>query len=164
MLAAAMPEHALLFGSVESQVRGILKALALAFGPPDESRSGLTSIANLAEVLWESIPARSQRRLRELCDDPDQLDFEIAMSAARRAVRRAGLLSSGDVRVALRETCSEEGISPQTLEEPGGLAALCSSSPAAADVVRLATSQEYAETRWQPAKSGGRPGGGAWAG
>jgi hypothetical protein len=163
MLGAAMPEHALLFGSVESQVRGILKALALAFGPPQESKSGLTSIANLAEVLWESIPTRSQRRLRELCDDPRQLDYDLAMSAARRAVRRAGLLSCGDVKVALRETCGEEGIAVSALEEAGGLAALCSSSPAVADVVRLATSLEYAEARWQPSKGGGpRPSSGTW--
>jgi hypothetical protein len=164
MLGAAMPEHALLFGSVESQVRGILKALSLAFGRPQESHSGVTSIANLAEVLWESISASAQRRLRELCDDPAQLDYDLAMATARRAVRRAGLLSAGDVKVALREACSEEGIASSALEAPGGLASLCSASLAIADLVRLATSQEYAETRWQPAKAGNRPPSGSWGG
>jgi cellulose synthase operon protein C len=163
MLAAAMPEHALLFGSVESQVRGILKALSLAFGPPQESHSNVTSIANLAEVLWESISTRAQRRLRELCDDPKQLDYTLAMATARRAVRRAGLLCAGDIKVALREACSEEGIAVSALEAPGGLASLCSASLAVADLVRFATSQEYAEARWQPVKSGSRAGSGSWA-
>jgi cellulose synthase operon protein C len=163
MLAAAMPEHALLFGSVESQVRGILKALSLAFGPPQESHSNVTSIANLAEVLWESISTRAQRRLRELCDEPSQLDYELAMATARRSVRRAGLLCAGDIKVALREACSEEGIAPSAFEAAGGLASLCSASPAVADIIRFATSQEYAEARWQPAKGGSRPSSGSWA-
>jgi hypothetical protein len=84
------------------------------------------------------------------------------MATSRRAVRRAGLISCGDVKVALRETCSEEGIALSALEEPGGLAALCSSSPAVADVIRLATSLEYAAARWQPAKGGTRPSSGTW--
>ena len=37
---------------------------------------------NLAEVLWESIPVRLQRRLRELCDQPDALDYDVALNAA----------------------------------------------------------------------------------
>ncbi len=157
MLAAAMPEHVLLFGSPESQTRAVLKGLSLAFGSPRDGQSGLTSAANLAEVLWESIPARSQRRLRELCDEPGALDYDTAMATARRAVRRAGLFVTGDLAVALAEACADESIAPKSLSEPNGLSALCSASPAVADLVRLAASSEYAEARWQaaPRRHGG---------
>jgi len=159
MLAAAMPEHVLLFGSPESQTRAVLKGLSLAFGSPHDGHSGPGSAANLAEVLWESIPTRSQRRLRELCDEPGALDYDAAMATARLAVRRAGLFVTGDLGVALAEACAEEGIAPRSLSEPGGLSVLCSASPAIADLVRLAVGSEYAEARWQPGnrrQSGGR--------
>ncbi len=157
MLAATLPQHVLLFGSPESQTRAVLKGLALAFGPPQESgRGGLGAAANLAEVLWESVPARLQRRLRELCDDPGALDYPAALAAARQAIRRAGLFVAGDLGVALRETCADDGIPLKALDEPNGLAALCSSSPAIADLVRVATSSQYAEARWQPARDRSR--------
>ena len=118
-------------------------------------------MANLAEVLWESVPARSQRRLRELCCNPRVLDYDAVMTDARMAIRRAGLFVSGDLRVAVRETCADESISVQVLSEPNGLAALCASSPAVSNLVRLATSPEYAEARWQKARPGTRhPSGG----
>ena len=150
MLAAAMPEHVLLFGSPESQTRAVLKGLSLAFGSPHDGHGGPGSAANLAEVLWESIPTRSQRRLRELCDEPGALDYDAAMATARLAVRRAGLFVTGDLGVALAEACADESIAPRSLSEPGGLSALCSASPAIADLVRLAVGSEYAEARWQP--------------
>jgi hypothetical protein len=160
MLAATLAPYLLLFGSPEAQVRAVLKALALAFGSGDEERKSFASVANLAEVLWESIPARSQRRLRELCSDADLLRYETALGNARIATRRAGLFVAGDIRVAVRETCADENISTKVLSESGGLAALCSASPAVADLVRVATSPEYADARWHSGKSGVRhPGG-----
>src|SRR5262249_56016430 len=57
MLAATMPEHVLLYGAPESQVENILRALVAAFGPPQGGRDHLASVATLAEMLWESIPA-----------------------------------------------------------------------------------------------------------
>jgi len=163
MLAATLPQYVLLFGSPESQARAVLRALALAFGPPKHEAMQLAGVANLAEVLWESIPARSQRRLRELCDEPSVLNYDRALGEAQRAVRRAGLFVAGDLSVALRETCLDEGIAPEALDEPDGLSALCSSSPSISDLVRLATSPEYAETRWQPARSGNRHPSDNWA-
>ena len=155
MLAATMPEHVLIYGASEIQVENVLRALVAAFGPPQAGRGHLASVATLAEMLWESMPARSQRRLRELCDDPSRLDYAVARSAAKQAVRRAGLFVSGDLTVAIRETCADQGVSTWGLDAPGGLAALCSSSPAVADLVRLATSAEYASTRWQQVRGGG---------
>jgi hypothetical protein len=162
MLGATLSPYLLLFGSPENQVRAILKALRLAFGAAQEERGSLASVANLAEVLWESIPARSQRRLRELCDDPAALSYEAALASAKTAARRAGLFVAGDLAVALRETCADENIPAHLLLPPNGFSALCSSSPAVADLVRLATSPEYAEMRWQ-VRASGRHSSNKWA-
>lgn len=157
MLAAAMPGHALLCGTPEEQARSVLRALAMAFGPPSASKSGLTAVATLAEVLWESMPTRSQRRLRQLCDDPRRLTYEHAMAEVRAATRRAGLFVAGDLRVAARAVADELGLS---LER--GLGAACASSPELFDLFRLATSPEYAEARWQSPRAFSRPPEGSW--
>jgi hypothetical protein len=163
MLAAAMPERALLFGTSESQARAVLEALGLAFGPPQKNnRATLGSALHLAEVLWESIPMRAQRRLRELCDDPKALDFNAAMEASRRALRRAGLFACGDLGVALRETCLDEGQPPELMGTPDGVAKLCEASSSVADLIRLATSPEYAAVRWQSGRAGNKGGSGTY--
>ncbi len=149
MLIATLPEHVLLFGSTEEQARAIVKSMLLAFGPPSEHKADLASAASLAEVLWERIPARSQRRLREICHEPQGIDFDTAMDYARRAARRAGLFVSGDLGVALRQTCRQQGIAPETVQSPTALAQLVAESAPVADLVRLATSSEYSAARWQ---------------
>jgi hypothetical protein len=148
-LIATLPEHVLLFGSTEEQARAIVKSMLLAFGPPSEHKADLASAASLAEVLWERIPARSQRRLREICHEPQGIDFDTAMDYARRAARRAGLFVSGDLGVALRQACRQEGIAPETVQSPTALAQLVAESAPVADLVRLATSSEYSAARWQ---------------
>ncbi|MBK7580806.1 MAG: hypothetical protein IPI67_11425 [Myxococcales bacterium] len=159
MLVATLPEHVLLFGSSEEQARSILKSMLLAFGPPEEQKGELASAAALAEVLWERIPARAQRRLREICHEPTGIDYETAMDNARRAARRGGLFVSGDLGAALRQTCRQEGLPLQALEAPATLSKLVGEQPAIADLVRLATSSEYAAARWQSPR-GTRPAGG----
>ena len=104
---------------------------------------------NLAELLWESIPARLQRRLRELCDNPDTLDYSVALRQARIAVRRAGLFVAGDFHVALREICADESLDAGRVTAPGGLFELCKCSPSLASLYALAVSPEYAESRWR---------------
>jgi hypothetical protein len=91
------------------------------------------------------------------------LRYETALSSAKTATRRAGLFVAGDITVAVRETCADENIPTKALEEPNGLSALCASSPALADLVRLATSPEYAETRWQTARGSSRHSSGSWS-
>jgi hypothetical protein len=73
------------------------------------------------------------------------------MASARRAVRRAGLLICGDIAVAVRETLADFGA--ELASEPSGLDALAQRFPDVADLVRLATSPEYAEVRWQPGRT-----------
>ena len=147
MLAASIPQYALLFGSPESQARAVLKGLGFAFGPPRQTKSG--GVLNLAEVLWESIPARFQRRLRELCDRPEQLDYDGALAASRIAVRRAGLFVAGDLAVALNEAAADDGVSREQLRAPNALAELSRTAPSLRSLLTLALSPEYAETRWQ---------------
>ena len=147
MLAASIPQYALLFGSPESQARAVLKGLGFAFGPPRQTKSG--GVLNLAEVLWESIPARFQRRLRELCDRPEELDYDAALAASRIAVRRAGLFVAGDLAVALNEAAADDGVSREQLRAPHALAELSRTAPSLRSLLTLALSPEYAETRWQ---------------
>jgi tetratricopeptide (TPR) repeat protein len=147
MLAASIPQFALLFGSPESQARAVLKGLGFAFGPPRQTKSG--GVLNLAEVLWESIPARFQRRLRELCDRPEQLDYDAALAASRIAVRRAGLFVAGDLGVALNEAAADDGVTREQLRAPNALAELSRTAPSLRSLLTLALSPEYAETRWQ---------------
>lgn len=153
MLAGTVPRHALLFGSPESQARAVLKGLSFAFGPPRENTGHLGAVMNLAEVLWESIPARYQRRLRELCDQPEALEYDAAFQAARTSVRRAGLFAAGDLGVALREIGLEDGAAPGLLDTPEGLQQFCATSSAAQSLLGLALSPEYARTRWQFARN-----------
>jgi hypothetical protein len=148
MLAAASPQLVMLFGLPEAQARSVLRALAFAFGPTRPDASGLGPALSLAEMLWESIPARPQRRLRELCHDPMALDYDQAMLQARIAVRRAGTFVAGDFGVAAREICVDEGLDVDALRTPEGFKGLCQGSPSLGSLYALVLSPEYAEIRW----------------
>jgi hypothetical protein len=148
MLLAATPPFVLLLGSPESQARGILRGLGFAFGAPGAGMESAGAVPNLAEVLWESIPARLQRRLRELCDAPASLDYEAAIRNARSAVRRAGLFTCGDLGVALTEICREDGIPDAARRSFRGVAELVQQHPSIRSLLQLATSPEYAQVRW----------------
>jgi tetratricopeptide (TPR) repeat protein len=156
MLAATLPGVVLLFGTPEAQARSVLKSLGFAFGRLQSDTSGLGPVLNLAELLWEAIPARSQRRLRELCDDDRALDYDTALSHARVAARRAGLFACGDLGIALREVCGDEGLDDRLVSAPGGLAELCEKSPSVKSLYVLAVSAEYAETRFRTPRSAPR--------
>jgi tetratricopeptide (TPR) repeat protein len=147
MLLAATPQFVLLLGSPESQARAILKGLAFAFGPPQPGVGLTGGVPNLAEVLWESIPARLQRRLRELCT-VEGLDYDLAARLARSATRRAGLFACGDLGVALAAACAEEGISEDAAKSYGGISALAPGHASIRSLLSLATSPEYAQVRW----------------
>ena len=154
MLAAATPQYALLFGSPESQGRAVLRGLAFAFSPPRPNAGNTGAVLNLAEVLWESIPARLQRRLRELCEDPEALDYDLALSAAKLAVRRAGFFGSGDLGVSLRQVAAEEGYDLESGEQ--NMRTFVSDNPTARNLYSLALGAEYAHTRFQFGRGGSR--------
>jgi hypothetical protein len=153
-LLSASPGFALLLGSPESQARGVLKGLAFAFGPPQTSALGPGGVPSLAEVLWESIPARLQRRLRELCDVPSTLDYDSAVRLARSAARRAGLFACGHLGVALAATCAEEGIPEGALSSASRISTLAAQNASVRSLLALATSPEYAQIRWWLGRAG----------
>ncbi len=145
MLMATSPEFSILFGADPSKVRTLLEALLVSFAPPSGARPN-PAATRLAALLWESIPPRGQRRLAQLCADPELLVFERVVGQTRLVLRRAGLVLSADLWTAVAATSEEEGfVPPDTLE---ALADLCARSPAILDLVRLALTPEYAEVRW----------------
>ena len=152
MLAAASPQLVMLFGLPEAQARSVLRALGFAFGPSRPDASGIGPALNLAEMLWESIPARPQRRLRELCNDVDALDYDQAMVQARVAIRRAGLFAIGHFGVAMQEVALEDRLEQGLFRTPEGLARLVAQSPSVQSLYQLALGAEYAETRWREAR------------
>jgi tetratricopeptide (TPR) repeat protein len=151
MLLGTLPQFVLLFGSSEAQARAVLAGLRFAFGPPQVG-SNSAGIPSLAEILWESIPARLQRQLRELCDDPSALEYEGAMRLACAATRRAGLFVCGDLGVALREACLDEQLPLERLASADGVAQLARSNASIRSLLQMAVSLEYAETRWRVAR------------
>ena len=148
-LGAALPQNALLLGLPRAEARRVWSAMLGAFGPPALGRSMDGVTARLAESFWQVIPPRVQRTLQELllAAAPDGLDA--AIERARQCARRVGFFLSGDLRVAAEAVLADEGRGPAVVPS-ADLAALCASSPALADLVRLAISPEYADARWQP--------------
>ncbi|WP_437326354.1 hypothetical protein [Sorangium sp. So ce381] len=153
-LAGAMPDHVLVNTSSEDELRTLLSAIVAAFGPLEataHSARGNPAVVRLEQNLWQLIPPRAERRLREICDSADKITYEGAVKTTRTAMRRAGLFAAGNVATAVRATIKERGLELAVpLSDPEGLAAACASVPEIADLVRLATRMEYAEARWQP--------------
>ncbi|MGK3998315.1 hypothetical protein [Sorangium sp. So ce1024] len=153
LLAGAMPDHILANTSSEDELRTLLSAVVAAFGPLEataHSTRGNPAVVRLEQNLWQLIPPRAERRLREICDSADKMTYEGAMKTTRTAMRRAGLFASGSIATAVRATLKELRLELSVpLSEPEGLAAACAAHPEIADLVRLATRMEYAEARWQ---------------
>jgi hypothetical protein len=149
VMLATHPEYVLLFGLEESEVKALFSAVLAAFGPPGRLESPAPKVAVFAERLWESVPARVQRRLQELTSHPELIEYSNGMRAAVRAIRRAGLFVCGDLWVAVRQVCAQERLDVARLGTGTGLAEACAASPALADLVRFASSAEYAAARWR---------------
>jgi len=147
-LAGTLPAYATINAATYEQIDDLFRAVHTAFGPPESSQTNFTSTARLAALLWESLPPRTQRLMTEWCKE-GRLTREMAVAAARRAARRAGLFASGTLGVALARVVAEEGIDASLLKGPEGLARLCARSPAASDLVRLACDPLYAHLRWR---------------
>ncbi|MCW5813850.1 MAG: hypothetical protein KIT84_22675 [Labilithrix sp.] len=147
-LAAVLPQNALLVGLGDAEARALWTVLVGAFGPP-----GAVTIdrkdAQLADMLWQTLAPRTQRRLKELLGDADATPFELVLERAKQSARRVGMFLTGDFGHAARRTLLEF---PQAdaadLERPGGLERLARQLPALADLLRLAVRPEYADARW----------------
>ena len=148
-LLETRPELVLVRSLPKARLQALMAAVLAAFGPPRRLEGDITGIAELAERFWELLPPRVQRRLGELCEQPDAFEYEQIQAAARAARRRCGLFVSGDLAVALREVARAEGIDLEGARRYGEVAKVCQQHPAIADLVRLATSSEYAEARWR---------------
>jgi hypothetical protein len=154
--ASCHPELVLAAHLPEANLKRVMEAVMAAFGPirpHDDAAPASTTdtvraeVARLAGELWQLVAPRNERRLRELAESP--LEWRAARGVARRAMRRAGLLASGDLGAALRQTFEELGVGAIDLSAPGALARAAEAHREVADLVRFATSSEYAEARWQ---------------
>lgn len=145
-------EYSVLMSAPANRVKTILLALQLAFGPPRRHPlTNMTESLKLAEKLWECIPSASQRLLRELCQS--DFDYEQARDLAHYSRRRAGLYSTGDLHWSLSQLSVEVG---EDMLSVAGNPAVVDSYPKVVDLLRLATSAEYAAIRWQPSRGSER--------
>jgi len=147
-LAATAPEFALLFGGESATIEAVFEGIALAFGPSRVSSNSVPQgVAELAGLLWETIPPRAQRRLSQLCVSGERMDPAQAFEDARVVLRRAGLLVSGDILTAIDDAClAVDRELPRTLAE---LADAADALPTVLDLLLLAISTEYAEVRYR---------------
>jgi hypothetical protein len=153
-LAGAMPEHSLVNALNEEALRTLIEALHAAFGPVANLPRGNAEVARLGQNLWQLVPPRADRRLRELCADLSGITYDAAVAGTRQAMGRAGLFASGSLATAVASVTTEAGIDTSTYEgTPDGLARACSDHPAMADLVRLAIRTEFAEARWVSANA-----------
>lgn len=151
-LTGAKSEHVLACSLSTEELQTLLSALVAAFGPLNAEGVPRKdpAVIQLEQNLWQLIPPRGERRLRQICSDQG-ISHEIAMHVSHLAMRRAGLYAAGDLTVAIHATIKECGINlPIPLSSPNGLAEACSTHPEIADLVRMAIRMEYAEARWQP--------------
>jgi hypothetical protein len=152
LLTGALDTFALLNALPEQNVRTLIDAMRAAFGPVGSAPRGNAAVVQLAQDLWQRVPPRAERRLREIFAETEGLDYEQALGASRQAMRRAGLFASGNLSLAVKKTIAELHLALDVpLAAPDGLAKACAKAPAIADLVRFATRAEYADARWQPA-------------
>jgi hypothetical protein len=146
-LAAIVPQNVLPLAMMETEGRALWSVLNSAFGPPGAARIGREHAA-LAEVLWQTLSARSQRRLKELLEAAVPIPYDLVVERARQSGRRFGMFLTGDFAHAARTVVSAAGRQDAGALSQGGLRQLCAEVPALADLLRLAIRPEYADARW----------------
>lgn len=149
-MASAMPAHALLAALPRDRAETVLAAVLAAYGPAGQMPRSPAIVA-IAETLWQLLPARIERQLREVCNHAGAagLDYENILTRQKRLVRRAGLFASGDLELSILRYFEENKLSPSLLDQPEGLANVCAAHPEVAELVRLAMHPAYAKARWQ---------------
>ena len=146
-VTGALAEHALVNALDEEALRTLIDALLAAFGPVANLPRGNAAVARLGQNLWQLVPPRADRRLRELCSA--SISYDGAVNGTRQAMRRAGLFAAGGLAIALPLVAFELGLPPEPEDSPRWLSNLCEAQPAVADLVRLSIRTEFAEARWQ---------------
>ncbi len=146
-LAAVLPENVLPLAMVDKEGRALWSVLLGAFGPPGLAKLGRENAA-LAEMLWQTLAPRPQRRLKELLASAEDIPYELVVERARQGGCRIGMFLTGDFGHAARTVASEFMRDPMVLREKGGLRQMCLELPALADLFRLAIRPEFADARW----------------
>lgn len=147
-LSSVLPQNALVAGLGRPEARSLWQVILGAFGPP-----GLVTVergdAQLADMLWQTLAPKTQRRLRELLATTDLTPFELVLERSKQSARRIGMFLTGDFGHAARKVIADyPQASAAELERPGGLEKLCTQLPSLADLLRLAVRPEYADARW----------------
>jgi hypothetical protein len=163
-LASVLAQNALVSGLPETEARLLWDVLLGSFGTAQVKMD--RAHANLAEMLWQALAPRAQRRLKELLATDDGTPFELLIERANQSGRRVGMFLTGNFSHAARTVVGEHpALDPALLEQPGGLAQLCAELPSLSDLFRLAVRPEYADARWHvPSRESARfplAGGGA---
>ncbi len=137
-LCLAEPEHILVSALPEGEGRALVSALAAAFGPAEGAPVSRDAAA-LAASLWRTIPARSQRELRDLvvaCDEA--LDYDAVRRASLEAAAQAGLVCCGDLSIALSSLLTADPALAALDRDAAGFARAIEASPALNATLRLA--------------------------
>jgi hypothetical protein len=146
-LSAATSHNVLRLGVSPTEGAALVDAVRAAFGPPDGHRVEAHA-ARLAQSFWQTVPARTQRRLQELLGAGTFPDFPELVARAEQSGRRVGMFLAGDFAWAVRQLVAESPAHAGLAPSLDTLRALCEGLPSLADLLRLAVSPEYAEARW----------------
>lgn len=152
-LTLAMPERVIGGVLIERDARELLEAARLAFAPTTASTAGLsgareqrmsmTGPKELAAALWQNIPAREQRELTQaLTQHRALLTYDELHARAHALAARAGLLCSGQIRLALQSIAKLEDL---IVRDEASFSDACRKSAAYAATVRCAVSLELRE-------------------
>ena len=147
-LSGAMSHNILRLGVSTAEGVALVDAVRAAFGPPDIGRRVDAHAARLAQSFWQTVPARTQRRLQELLGGGSFPDHPELVARAEQSGRRVGMFLAGDFAWAVRQLVAESPSHVGVVPSLDTLRELCEGLPALADLLRLAVSPEYAEARW----------------
>jgi hypothetical protein len=147
-LSAALSHNVLRLGVSPGEGSGLVDAIRAAFGPPEIGRRVDAHAARLAQSFWQTVPARTQRRLQELLGGGAFPDHTELVARADQSGRRVGMFLAGDFAWAARQLVAESHMHLDPSLSLDNLRSLCEEMPALADLLRLAVSPEYAEARW----------------
>jgi len=153
-LAAALPSNALLFGLPEGGARRVWSAIVAGFGPPNNETEIDQAGEALVETLQQTIPARIQRRIKELLEQDSSTDFDLVMDRALQSGRRLGHFLTGDFAHSARSLIREyPDVDTSFLDAQGGLEWMCSTLPSLSDLYRLAIRPEFADARFSSTRA-----------